>query len=121
MAKERVAFKIGNLGDNLRLQCPIVGYPAPFFEWKKVGNCRTIFILKNDSVVKDNFNFVCEYSGLSKRTGAKLRELNVNFQTLADWLCIGRPSCLTALGRKFSKRGHFFCTTLYRVVHLFLR
>ena len=36
MAKERVAFKIGNLGDNLRLQCPIVGYPAPFFEWKKV-------------------------------------------------------------------------------------
>ena len=38
MAKERVAFKIGNLGDNLRLQCPIVGYPAPFFEWKKVRN-----------------------------------------------------------------------------------
>ena len=36
MAKERVSFKIGNLGDTLRLQCPIDGYPAPFFEWKKV-------------------------------------------------------------------------------------
>ena len=51
MAKERVAFKIGNLGDNLRLQCPIVGYPAPFFEWKKVRNppwnphCGTFWIL----------------------------------------------------------------------------
>ena len=31
-----MSFKIGNLGDTLRLQCPIDGYPAPFFEWKKV-------------------------------------------------------------------------------------
>ena len=30
-----------------------------------------------------------------------------------DWLCIGRPSCLAALGREFGNRGHFFCTTLY--------
>ncbi len=36
-AKDKVVRKIGNVGDNLRLQCPIVGYPTPFFEWKKVG------------------------------------------------------------------------------------
>ena len=60
-------------------------------------------------------------TGLRKIIVDKFRELGLNFLKLADWLCIGRPSCLTALGRKFSNRGHFFCTTLYRVVHLFLR
>ena len=51
-------------------------------------------------------------TGLSKRNGAKFRELSLNFPWLADWLCNSRPRCRAALGREFSKRGHFFRTTL---------
>ena len=43
---------------------------------------------------------------------AKFRELSFNFPKLADWLCIGWPNCLAALGREFINRGPFFCTTL---------
>ena len=45
------------------------------------------------------------YTGLSKRNDARFRELSSNFPKLADWLCIGWPSCLGALGREFSNRG----------------
>ena len=48
----------------------------------------------------------------SKRIGAKFTELSFNFPILVYWLCIGRPSCLAALGREFSNRNHFFWTTL---------
>ena len=47
-------------------------------------------------------------TGLSKRNGAKFRELS---QKLVCALAcqFAWPHC----GRKFSKRGHFFCTTMY--------
>ena len=44
---------------------------------------------------------------MSKRNGAKLRELSLNFPKLADWLYIGWLSCLAALGREFSNKGTF--------------
>ena len=37
-------------------------------------------------------------TGLSKRNCANFGELSWYFQLLADWLCIGRPHCLAALG-----------------------
>ena len=46
-------------------------------------------------------------TGLSKRNGAKFSGLSLNFPKLADWLCMGWPSCLAALGREFSNRGTF--------------
>ena len=46
-------------------------------------------------------------TGLSKRNGAKLRELSLNFPKLADWLYIGWLSCLAALGWEFSNKGTF--------------
>ena len=46
-------------------------------------------------------------TGLSKINGTKLWELGLNFPKLADWLCMGWPSCLAALGREFSNRGTF--------------
>ena len=54
-------------------------------------------------------------TGLSKRNGAKFRELILNFPKLADCLCMGWLSCLAALGRKFSDRGTFI---LHRPVHV---
>ena len=48
---------------------------------------------------------------LTKIKGTKLSELSLNFPRSTDWLCIGRPSCLAALGRDFFlNRGHFFYT-----------
>ena len=46
-------------------------------------------------------------TGLSSRNGAKFRELSLNFPRLADWLCMGWPSCLAALEREFSNWGAF--------------
>ena len=54
------------------------------------------------------------YTGLSKINGVKFRELSLNFPKLADWLSMGRPSCLAALGREFSSRGTFL---LHNPVH----
>ena len=56
-------------------------------------------------------------TGLSKRKGAKYRELSLNFPWSSDWLCISRPSCMAALGREFLNNGHFFCTTLYFTIY----
>ena len=42
-------------------------------------------------------------TGLSKRNGAKIRELSLNFPSLADWLCNSRPRCRAALGRNFQR------------------
>ena len=50
---------------------------------------------------------------LSKRSGTKFRELSLNFPKLADWLCMGWPSCLALEGGNFLTGGHLFCTTLY--------
>ena len=62
-------------------------------------------------------NLICfQSTGLSKRNGAKLRELSLNFSKLADWLCIGWPSCLAALRREFSNRETFL---LHHPVHRF--
>ena len=46
-------------------------------------------------------------TGLSKRNCAKFRELSLIFPKLADWLCMGWPTCLAALGREFSNRRTF--------------
>ena len=47
--------------------------------------------------------------GLSKRTGAKFRELSQNFPWLDDGLCIGRSHCIAALGQEFSNWVNLFC------------
>ncbi len=36
-ADVKVLKKIGHLGENIRLQCPIEGFPPPIFEWTKVN------------------------------------------------------------------------------------
>ena len=46
-------------------------------------------------------------TGVSKRNGAKFRELSFNFPKLAAWLCMGLFSCLASLRREFSKTGTF--------------
>ena len=53
-------------------------------------------------------------TGLSKRNGAKLRELTSNFPKLADWLCMSWPSCWLHRGGKFQTcRNNFshLCTS----------
>ena len=57
--------------------------------------------------------FLTICTGLSKRNGAKFRELRDNFPKLTDWAVHGRSLCLAAVGREFSNGGNFFCTTLY--------
>ena len=59
------------------------------------------------SVAVSVYDFTAFSTGSSKRNGAKFRELSLNFPKLADWLCMGWPSCLAALGREFSNRGTF--------------
>ena len=44
-------------------------------------------------------------TGLSKRNGAKLRELSYNFPKLADWAVHGRPHCVAAVGAGIFKQG----------------
>jgi hypothetical protein len=33
----KVVKKVGHLGESIKLQCPIDGYPTPFIEWTKVS------------------------------------------------------------------------------------
>ena len=42
-------------------------------------------------------NLAC--TEFSKRNGAKFGKLSMNFPKMADWLCMGWPSCPAALGR----------------------
>ena len=44
-------------------------------------------------------------TGLSKRNGAKLRELSQNFTKLADWAVHGRSLFLAAVGAEIFKHG----------------
>ena len=50
---------------------------------------------------------VFTYTGLSKRNGAKLRELSYNFPKLADMAVHGRPHRVAAVGAGIFKQGTF--------------
>ena len=49
--------------------------------------------------------FLTICTGLSKRNGAKLRELSDNFPKLADWAVHGRSLCLATLVAGVLKQG----------------
>ena len=69
-----------------------------------IRNSRESDVLMTHSLTS---HFIGETSGLSKRNAAKFRELCSNFLKLAEWLWMGWPSCLAALGLAFSNRGTF--------------
>ena len=47
-----------------------------------------------------------------------VQRTELTLSVIADWLCIGRPSCLVAFGRDFLNRGPFFLHHLVDITDL---